>query len=109
MPENNKMGLSALVRKSKKSGLWGGCNRFCMPEAALSVPVDDKQYVMIVSGVSEVDPPESMEGKWLRECAMLRSFRELTHLEARRERLRECIRVAGVSGVNPLESMKGKW
>lgn len=109
MPENNKMGLSALVRKSKKSGLWGGCNRFCMPEAALSVPVDDKQYVMIVAGVSEVDPPESMEGKWLRECAMLRSFRELTLLEARRERLRECIRVADVSGVNPFGSMKGEW
>ena len=103
------MGLSALVRKSKKSGLWGGCNRFCMPEAALSVAGDDKQYVMIVSGVSEVDPPESMEGKWLRECSMLRSFRELTLLEARRERLRECIRVAGVSGVNPFGSMKGEW
>ena len=107
MPENNKMGLSALVRKSKKSGLWGGCNRFCMPEAALSVPVDDKQYVMIVSGVSEVDPPESMEGKWLRECAMLRSFRELTLLEVRRERLRKCIRVAGVSGVDPFGSTEG--
>ena len=105
MPENNKMGLSALVRKSKKSGLWGGCNRFCMPEAALSVPVDDKQYVMIVAGVSEVDPPESMEGKWLREHATLRVFRELTRLEERRERLRECIRVAGVSGVNPFRSM----
>ena len=103
------MGLSALVRKSKKSGLWGGCNRFCMPEAALSVPVDDKQYVMIVAGVSEVDPPESMEGKWLRECARLREFRELTRLEVWRERLRECIRVAGVSGVNPFGSMKGEW
>lgn len=73
-----------------------------MPEAALSVPVDDKQYVMIVSGVSEVDPPESMEGKWLRECARLRVFRELTRLEVWRERLRECIRVAGVLGVDPL-------
>ena len=40
---------------------------------------------------------------------MLRSFRELTLLEARRERLRECIRVAGVSGVNPFGSMKGEW
>ena len=109
MPENNKMGLSALVRKSKKSGLWGGCNRFCMPEAALSVPVDDKQYVMIVSGVSEVDPPESMEGKWLRECAMLRSFRELTRLEVWRERLRECIRVAVVSGVDPFRSTEGAF
>ena len=84
MPENNKMGLSALVRKSKKSGLWGGCNRFCMPEAALSVPVDDKQYVMIVSGVSEVDPPESMEGKWLRECARFQMFPGLPDLEERR-------------------------
>ena len=62
-----------------------------------------------VAGISGVDPPESMEGKWLRECAMLRSFRELTLLEAQRKRLRECIRVAGVSGVNPFGSMKGEW
>ena len=80
-----------------------------MPEAALSVPVDDRQYVMIVSGVSEVDPPESMEGKWLRECAMLRSFPGLTRLEARRERLRECIRVAGISGVDPLGRTEGAF
>ena len=33
-----------------------------MPEAALSVPVDDKQYVMIVSGVSGVNPFGSTEG-----------------------------------------------
>ena len=89
MPENNKMGLSALVRKSKKSGLWGGCNRFCMPEAALSVPVDDKQYVMIVSGVSEVDPLGGAKGDHLRELQVLRAFPGLTRLEARRERLRE--------------------
>ena len=103
------MGLSALVRKSKKSGLWGGCNRFCMPEAALSVPVDDKQYVMIVSGVSEVDPPESMEGKWLRECAMLRSFRELTRLEERGRAVKRVGKVAGVSGVDPFGSTEGAF
>ena len=33
-----------------------------MPEAALSVPVDDKQYVMIVAGVPGVDPFGSTEG-----------------------------------------------
>ena len=103
------MGLSALVRKSKKRGLWGGCNRFCMPEAALSMPVDDKQYVMIVAGVSGVDPFGSMGGERLKEHARLRVFRELTRLEERRERLRECIRVADVSGVDPFGSMEGEW
>ena len=103
------MGLSALVRKSKKSGLWGGCNRFCMPEAALSVPVDDKQYVMIVSGVSEVDPPESMEGKWLRECAMLRAFPGLTRSEACRENGKGVRNVAVVSGVDPFGRTEGAF
>ena len=87
MPENNKMGLSALVRKSKKRGLWGGCNRFCMPEAALSMPVDDKQYVMIVAGVSGVDPLGSMGGGAVKGAR----------------------KVAGVSGVDPLGSVEGAF
>ena len=62
-----------------------------------------------VAGVSGVDPLESMEGKWLRECARLREFRELTRLEVWRERLRECIRVAGISGVDPLGSVEGAF
>ena len=60
-----------------------------------------------VAGVSGVDPLESMEGKWLRECARLREFRELTRLEVWRERLRECIRVAGISGVDLFGSEAG--
>ena len=61
-----------------------------------------------VAVVSGVDPFGSTEGIRLRDWARLRVFRELTLLEARRERLRECIRVAGVSGVNPFGSMKGE-
>ena len=45
----------------------------------------------------------------LRECAMLRSFWELTRLEERGRAVKRVGKVSDVSWVNPFGSMKGEW